>query len=456
MKRGPRIAQKYLLIGLFPIILSAQYAPLERPREWTFQQATPAYSVEDPTKSLGEFQPGIQVEVLNDTEVPGMWHVKFKRYGHPDLHSLIAIPDLSKQDPSGFSKISGLIEDFPILQTFLESPDPWPDSANELFAKLAEYGTKAKIISGTQSQPTKIALDPEQAAFKSWDLQPLAVTINYVSEQRPLINIEFWSKGDAYRSTLDPGKTHRHLKENLTAIQKIFRTDLVDPGIDSMSSGINAVRLREETFLLPNDLRISLRYAQDEYVLLSFESLQKLKSAQPLPYESTSFRETIAGQVTKSKGGHRYIKNIPMIDQGEKGYCAAASLARVLQFYGYPVDMHAMAELAETEAQLTVYDMGGTHRQDLLRAIRRICNSTPFRMTELKKARPEEISGIIEQGIPILWFIPGHARLLIGIHPENNEIVFSDSWGPQFQYQTATWDYFANINQEMWYLEPRE
>jgi hypothetical protein len=40
-----------------------------------------------------------------------------------------------------------------------------------------------------------------------------------------------------------------------------------------------------------------------------------------------------------------------MIDQGKKGYCAAATLARVLQHYGYVVDQHALAELAETEGQ---------------------------------------------------------------------------------------------------------
>jgi len=54
-----------------------------------------------------------------------------------------------------------------------------------------------------------------------------------------------------------------------------------------------------------------------------------------------------------------------------------------------------------------------------------------------------------------LWFVPGHARLLIGIHPENNEVVFSDTWGPEYAYQVGTWEYFHNMNQEMWVFLPQ-
>ena len=58
-----------------------------------------------------------------------------------------------------------------------------------------------------------------------------------------------------------------------------------------------------------------------------------------------------------------------MIDQGEKGYCAAATLARILQYYGYPISMHAIGELAQTTAE------GGTYDDDLFNSIRRFCNS---------------------------------------------------------------------------------
>ena len=82
-----------------------------------------------------------------------------------------------------------------------------------------------------------------------------------------------------------------------------------------------------------------------------------------------------------------------MISQGNKGYCVAATLARVLNYYGYQVDMHSMADLAETSAY-------GTTKKDVLDSIRRICNGTPFRMQRLDEHKIYELQKVLDQGIP--------------------------------------------------------
>ncbi len=46
--------------------------------------------------------------------------------------------------------------------------------------------------------------------------------------------------------------------------------------------------------------------------------------------------------------GDVYIKGVPMVDQGRKGYCAVASAARVYQYYGLEVDQHELAQIAGT------------------------------------------------------------------------------------------------------------
>ncbi|NQY32810.1 MAG: hypothetical protein HRT56_06530, partial [Coraliomargarita sp.] len=71
-----------------------------------------------------------------------------------------------------------------------------------------------------------------------------------------------------------------------------------------------------------------------------------------------------------------------------------------------------------------------------------------------KDTDPDSLRALTEKGVPMIWFVPGHARLLIGMHPEKNEIVFSDTWGPEYQYQTGDWDYFSNFHREMWTLLP--
>lgn len=55
--------------------------------------------------------------------------------------------------------------------------------------------------------------------------------------------------------------------------------------------------------------------------------------------------------VTKNAEGDVWIKNVPMVDQGQKGYCAAAVAERVLRYYGHDIDEHEIAQMAGTEAE---------------------------------------------------------------------------------------------------------
>ncbi|MEJ6717791.1 MAG: C39 family peptidase [Akkermansiaceae bacterium] len=49
------------------------------------------------------------------------------------------------------------------------------------------------------------------------------------------------------------------------------------------------------------------------------------------------------------KNGEVYIQNIPMVDQGQKGYCVVASVERVARYYGLDVDQHELAQIANTD-----------------------------------------------------------------------------------------------------------
>lgn len=72
--------------------------------------------------------------------------------------------------------------------------------------------------------------------------------------------------------------------------------------------------------------------------------------------------------VKKKEDGFTYIDNIPMIDQGPKGYCAAAATARILQYYGSEQDMHSVGQVIKVTA-------AGTNPVEMLK--------------QLKKATPE-------------------------------------------------------------------
>ena len=61
-------------------------------------------------------------------------------------------------------------------------------------------------------------------------------------------------------------------------------------------------------------------------------------------------RTKVKANVKKNAEGDVWIDNVPMVDQGQKGYCAAATSERVLRYYGFDIDEHEIAQSAGTSA----------------------------------------------------------------------------------------------------------
>ena len=74
----------------------------------------------------------------------------------------------------------------------------------------------------------------------------------------------------------------------------------------------------------------------------------------------------IRDNVTRSPNGDIYVDNVPMVDQGQKGYCAAAVAERVLRYYGTLIDEHEIAQQAGTTAR------GGTSVSEMKKTVTQI------------------------------------------------------------------------------------
>ena len=84
-------------------------------------------------------------------------------------------------------------------------------------------------------------------------------------------------------------------------------------------------------------------------------------------------RDLVANRVSKSNGDI-FVRGVPMVDQGRKGYCAVASAERVFRYYGLPVDQHAMAQIAESSAG------GGTNPSTMIDALKKVAGRTKTRL----------------------------------------------------------------------------
>jgi hypothetical protein len=78
-------------------------------------------------------------------------------------------------------------------------------------------------------------------------------------------------------------------------------------------------------------------------------------------------RADLSKKVQKDPGGDVFIPDIPMVDQGDKGYCAVATAARVLNYYGIPADQHEMAQVSGNEA-----GGGGTNPEEMEAALKKL------------------------------------------------------------------------------------
>jgi hypothetical protein len=75
--------------------------------------------------------------------------------------------------------------------------------------------------------------------------------------------------------------------------------------------------------------------------------------------------------------GARLISNVPMVDQGPKGYCVAATVERVLRYYDREFDQHQLAQMADSSAS------EGTSADAMLQALRRMSTPLNIRIAEL-------------------------------------------------------------------------
>lgn len=88
-----------------------------------------------------------------------------------------------------------------------------------------------------------------------------------------------------------------------------------------------------------------------DYLRVSLMKSAKKKSAVQKSVSGKASKAKIAANVRKESNGDVWIANIPMVDQGDKGYCAVATCERVLRYYGETVDEHQLAQMAGTTAK---------------------------------------------------------------------------------------------------------
>jgi len=199
-------------------------------------------------------------------------------------------------------------------------------------------------------------------------------------------------------------------------------------------------------------------------------------------------------RVKQADSGDVVVSDIPMVDQGPKGYCVPATWERYLRYLGIPADMYVLAMAAGSSQEGTSLDAMVENVDSLVTLYHRRIDGFSGDLN-LKM-----ISGNIDKGLPIMWTcsihlpfeiaisrrkaarsqvtdwnawasqlaaqddkeiaeeITGepsegeHQRMIIGYNARTNEIAISDSWSKAFAIRWMTLKEANAINSGQSYL----
>lgn len=194
-------------------------------------------------------------------------------------------------------------------------------------------------------------------------------------------------------------------------------------------------------------------------------------------------RMALQNNVTKNAEGDIYIAGVPMVDQGAKGYCVAASCQRLFEYMRIPCDQHEMAQL------LNVDVVRGANAIEMQKSLAKVDQKfgvafKPLVNPELyydnrgkRRVSLKEFAGIIREhtskGVPLLWALEigkyeenpplpsggqvrgGHMRMLIGYNSAKNEVIFTDSWGAGHELKRMAAEDAYEVTLGIYSMSPR-
>ncbi|MEP6670362.1 MAG: C39 family peptidase [Chthoniobacter sp.] len=92
-----------------------------------------------------------------------------------------------------------------------------------------------------------------------------------------------------------------------------------------------------------------------------------------------------------ASSGDVWLADVPMVDQGEKGYCVVAATERVMRYYGDKVDENELAQVANTGTA------GGTSTNAMVDALKKLSARLKVRVREVEKFDIKEILTLIAE-----------------------------------------------------------
>lgn len=297
---------------------------------------------------------------------------------------------------------------------------------------------------------------------------------------------------DAFNTLLEEAKA---AIDNFTGVRGKLRR----PGKGDSAVKLQAWEWKWETGIIRLEANTSGKKKNFEAEFIRLSAAPDAKALSSGGARDTVSKNELRSSITTEEDGTVWLKGVPMVDQGQKGYCVPATLARVFAYYGMDkVDQHALAAVCDSSAD------GGTTSRGMEHAMQDVCKKfrTKFIIIDdyvtnlkgavesynkfakkadkdplslyddvfgtadarvLRQARAgkapqvnkwmKDIKKSIDSGSPVIWMVMlgiykeevglpqdrgGHARLIIGYNLKKKTIIYTDSWGAMHARKTIS------------------
>lgn len=363
----------------------------------------------------------------------------------------------------------------------LRPPSGWENTSAKLWAE----SLRLPVESETKYQSSYRAyLGPKADLLGA---NPKSIALLATEDHPDQLTIVFANKGDSLGDLLATGSPTTHPASSAKSLEKLVSLD-ADRVRDKLTTILGKPRrqgfgdfgkTREaaERWDLEGTAFLLIEQ-KDEYTALRIlPTLAADAGGRPARISDAQLRERMKSNVVRRANGDVIIENIPMIDQGPKGFCVPATYARALLYSGVPADLYLLALLGKTGIG------GGTYVTSMENSVRALAASYGRTVTSISPALDlPKLESYFERGIPLTWALfvdeginrdlslrlkersstepdawskylepkrklarsihknpmNGHVCLLIGCNRKTGELATSDSWGPEFAERWIT------------------
>ncbi len=246
---------------------------------------------------------------------------------------------------------------------------------------------------------TSNAKDSARAAAPGmtlFGLRVYEVVARFEGETLKEITAAFYARGDA--GELDKEHYESLVGLSAAALNNFTATKYTVRGKDP-SNAVKAEGLQWQT----DKGRYLLEYSfTKEVKTRSIPFRAEFVRLEITPPEHKASLLTSATNITRAKftglmhvkrdnaGGDTWLFDVPMIDQGQKGYCVVAATERVMRYYGIAVDANELAQIANSDSQ------AGTSSEGMFSALKKIATRLHVRVRMVEEQSVKAIQDMVK------------------------------------------------------------